>query len=198
MRLFIATVLAIIPTALFAGGISSEPTGGRTTQPIGHYDFCQLNPAECSIKSSDQKPLHLTKDLWKKLIAVNNNVNSSIKPMTDMEIYGKDEVWAYPTKGVGDCEDYALEKRRDLARKGIPLSDLLMTVVKRPNDEGHSILTVRTDLGDFVLDNLEGKVKLWSDTPYKYIKRQSTTNTGVWVSINESEERILARLAMDN
>ncbi len=23
------------------------PTGGRTTQPVGHYEFCQREPDEC-------------------------------------------------------------------------------------------------------------------------------------------------------
>jgi predicted transglutaminase-like cysteine proteinase len=176
--------------------MSAEPTGVQTSQPIGHYDFCGLNPAECSIKSNDG-PLHLTKPLWKKLIAVNNRVNTRIQPITDLDHFGKDEVWAYPNDGKGDCEDYVLEKRRELAAKGIPISDLLMTVVLQDTGDGHNVLTVRTDLGDFILDNLEGKIKLWSDTPYKYIKRQSSTNTGQWVSVNDSRgERIRAKLAL--
>ena len=76
-----------------------------------------------------------------------------IKPMNDIDIYGKDEVWAYPD-GVGDCEDYVLEKRRDLMRQGLSLANLLITVVRKPDGEGHAVLTVRTDKGDFVLDNL--------------------------------------------
>ena len=47
-----------------------------------------------------------------------------------------------------------LEKRRDLMSKGISLTDLLITVVRKPDGEGHAVLTVRTDEGDYVLDNL--------------------------------------------
>ena len=32
-----------------------------------------------------------------------------------------------------------------------------MTVVKDKNNEGHAVLTVKTDHGDFVLDNLHGR-----------------------------------------
>ena len=97
--------------------------------------------------------------------------------MNDFDIYGKDEVWAYP-RGAGDCEDYVLEKRRDLMRKGISLADLLITVVRKPDGEGHAVLTVRTDEGDYVLDNLNDAVKPWEETGYRYLKRQSTTHTG--------------------
>ena len=36
--------------AASAGAAGSQPmlTGGLTSQPIGHYEFCKANPAECS------------------------------------------------------------------------------------------------------------------------------------------------------
>ena len=105
--------------------------------------------------------------------------------MSDLDIYGKNEVWAYPDGGVGDCEDYVLEKRRALSRMGISLADLLITVLRKPDGEGHAVLTVNTDRGDYILDNLNGRVLAWTDTPYTYLKRQSTKNSGVWVKIND-------------
>ena len=103
----------------------------ETSQPIGHYEFCKLNPAECSIKLRDTGPLHLTSALRQEIVDINQLVNTAVQPMNDFDIYGKDEVWAYP-KGAGDCEDYVLEKRRELAQKGISLTDLLITVVRGP------------------------------------------------------------------
>jgi predicted transglutaminase-like cysteine proteinase len=167
-----------------AQGLQSMVTGGLTSQPIGHYEFCKVNPAECSIKLRDGGPLKLTSALWKEIVDVNKAVNISVRPMNDFDIYGKDEVWAYP-RGSGDCEDYVLEKRRDLMQKGISLSDLLITVVRKPDGEGHAVLTVRTDEGDFILDNLSDTVKPWDTTGYRYLKRQSTTHTGRWVSVRE-------------
>ncbi len=61
---------------------------------------------------------------------------------------------AYPPT-AGDCEDIALLKRRDLIEKGWPVGALLMTVVRQANGEGHAVLTVLTDRGDLVLDNLK-------------------------------------------
>lgn len=53
------------------------------------------------------------------------------------------------------------------------------------NGDGHAVLTVRTSLGEFILDNLETKVLSFADTDYTYLKRQSAENSGVWVTINE-------------
>jgi predicted transglutaminase-like cysteine proteinase len=156
--------------------------GGLTSQPIGHYELCRRMPLECATRSTDNAPLELTHAAWQQIVTVNASVNERIKPLTDKEIYGKEEYWAYPTL-FGDCEDYVLLKRRELAQTGIPLSDLLITVVRKRDGEGHAVLTVRTDRGDFVLDNLSDEVKLWSQTSYTYLKRQAANNSGRWVSI---------------
>ena len=74
----------------------------------------------------------------------------------------------------------------------LPLSNLLMTVVRKPNGEGHAVLTVRTDKGDLVLDNLTDKVRLWSETGYRYLKRQASDNTGHWVSIIGGDESLVS------
>jgi predicted transglutaminase-like cysteine proteinase len=80
-----------------------------------------------------------------------------------------------------------LEKRRLLLAAGLPVSNLLITVVRKPDGEGHAVLTVRTDAGDFILDNLSDEVKPWDRTGYRYLKRQASTNTGRWVSIRGGE-----------
>ncbi|RWG16440.1 MAG: transglutaminase [Mesorhizobium sp.] len=167
-------------------------TGGRTAQPVGHYELCQRIPIECNERTPNGSPVELTRKLWATMIQVNNSVNIRVKPRTDMEIYGVEEYWAYPDNGFGDCEDFALEKRRELMAAGVPAGDLLMTVVRQPNGDGHAVLTVRTSLGEFILDNLEPKVLAWNDTVYTYLKRQSTENSGVWVSINDGREDAVA------
>jgi predicted transglutaminase-like cysteine proteinase len=167
-------------------------TGGLTSQPIGHYEFCKANPSECNIHPRDLNPIRLTKVAWTALVDVNDHVNTTVKPMSDYEIYGKDEVWAYPDRGVGDCEDYVLEKRRELNRAGFSLADLLITVVRKPDGEGHAVLTVRTDKGDYILDNLSDHVKLWTHTPYRYLKRQAEDNTGHWVAIRSGDNMLVS------
>jgi predicted transglutaminase-like cysteine proteinase len=177
----VSFAIAIAVPGLAHAGMA---TGGLTSQPIGHYEFCKANPAECSIRPRDSGPVVMTSAVWKQIGTINESVNRSVRPMNDFDIYAKDEVWAFPDKaGVGDCEDYVLLKRRMLAAKGISLSDLLITVVRKPDGEGHAVLTVRTDKGDYILDNLSDSVKLWSATPYRFLKRQASEHTGRWVTI---------------
>lgn len=161
-------------------------TGGLTSQPIGHYEFCKANPSECQIRPVDRGPAKMDDGLWALIVRINKGVNSAVKPMNDFDLYGKDEVWAYP-KGAGDCEDYVLEKRRELSDNGVSLSNLLMTVVRKPDGEGHAVLTVRTTNGDYVLDNLTDAVRPWDQTGYRFLKRQATNHTGRWVSIREGQ-----------
>jgi len=164
-------------------------TTGRTSQPIGHYEFCKTYPAECR-PQRNAAPLQLTEARWAALVAVNERVNAAIKPVPDVEIWGRAEVWSYPDT-IGDCEDYALLKRRTLIRQGWPASSLLITVVRQTNGDGHAVLTVRTDRGDFVLDNLVAPVVLWSRTPYLFVKRQSETDSGQWVAISDDRPMLV-------
>ena len=164
-------------------------TGGRTTQPIGHYEFCQREPVECRQKTARQAPTELSRSLWAELVSINNAVNATVSPRTDMEIWGREELWSYPTN-VGDCEDYVLEKRRRLMELGVPAGDLLITVVRQRSGAGHAVLTVRTSRGEFILDNLETRVLPWADTEYSYLKRQSDVNSGTWVAIDDGRSAV--------
>jgi predicted transglutaminase-like cysteine proteinase len=175
--------------ALAAGPMA---TGGLTSQPIGHYDFCKTHRSECSIRPTNLAPATMTAALLRQLVSVTTAVNAAVKPMSDLEIYGKDEVWAYPDSGVGDCEDYVLEKRRRLMALGVPAGDLMITVVRQANGDGHAVLTVRTSNGEYILDNLEPRVLAWADTDYTYLKRQSERNSGVWVQINDGRADAVA------
>lgn len=178
-------------TTTQASGVGAMATGGLTSQPIGHYEFCQRLPAECSIRIRDRGPLVLDDAVWKMIGRVNVAVNRAVKPMSDFDIYGKEEYWAYPDQGVGDCEDYVLEKRRQLAARGISLANLLITVVRKPDGEGHAVLTVRTNRGDFILDNLHNELRPWQKTGYRFLKRQSSTHTGRWVTLREDQNMLV-------
>ncbi|ODT06225.1 MAG: transglutaminase [Mesorhizobium sp. SCN 65-20] len=166
-------------------------TNGRTTQPIGHYELCKRLPDECTQKTASNAPVELTRSLWQAMIDINNEVNAAVAPRTDMEMWGQEEVWSYPVN-AGDCEDYALEKRRRLMELGVPAGDLLLTVARQPNGEGHAVLTVRTSLGEYILDNLDTRVMAWDETVYTYLKRQSERNSGVWITINDGRADFVA------
>lgn len=130
-----------------------------------------------------------TPERLSELDEVNRLVNAAVKPVTDLEAYGVEEYWTLPTNR-GDCEDYALLKRKILIQRGWPQSALLLTVVRDELGEGHAVLTARTAQGDFVLDNKITDVRIWHATPYKYLMRQSYVNPEAWVSL---EEAILSR-----
>lgn len=165
-----------------AQAASTMLTGGLTSQPIGHFDFCKKNTSECRVKSPGVAALTGGPKTLALIKAVNERVNAAILPETDADVYGKDEVWAYPSV-AGDCEDYVLLKRRILMNRGISPANLLITVVRKPDGEGHAVLTVRTRAGDYVLDNLNDDVKPWDKTGYRFLKRQSSEHTGHWVTI---------------
>ena len=159
--------------------------GETTRAPIGWIGFCVEYDPECKTKPSTPRDVVLSAQAWKDLVRVNRWANSNIKPMTDMEHWGVVERWNYPDDGYGDCEDYVLLKRRMLMQAGWPREALLITVVRDLHGDGHAILTVKTDKGEFILDNQSDDILLWSDTGYRFVKRQSQGNPNMWVSLGE-------------
>ncbi len=93
--------------------------------------------------AQDQHRQPATGKFWASLGKVNGSVNAQVRPRTDMEMWGKEEVWSFPAE-FGDCEDYVIEKRRRLMAMGIPAGNLLITVLRQQNGDGHAVLTVRT------------------------------------------------------
>jgi predicted transglutaminase-like cysteine proteinase len=154
--------------------------------PIGWVEFCAANPGECATTPSAPRDIVLTAAALRDLVSVNRYVNDTVKPMTDLEHWGTIEKWSYPDDGYGDCEDYALLKRRLLIRAGWPREALLLTVVRDRRDEGHAVLTVKTDRGEFILDNQVEEVLPWYETGYRFIKRQSQRDPNAWVNLGDS------------
>lgn len=172
---------------------SKMVTTSQTTQPIGHYELCQRLPSECRVLRTNVVALKLNQANWTRMIDVNSAVNAMIKPVTDQEMWGKEEVWSYPAN-KGDCEDYVLLKRKLLMKAGFAENNLLITVVRQSDGSGHAVLTVSTDQGDFVLDNLRGDVRLWGETGYAFLKRQAENNSGQWVGIDDQGNPSVAAL----
>lgn len=176
--------VAVAPHAVASMKVPSMKVGAITTQPIGHYSFCKTAPDECRAAKAAPALPALTAQRWDAITGVNALVNEVVAPRTDFELHGTAELWSYPTE-MGDCEDYVLLKRRMLIERGFAAGNLLITVVRKPDGEGHAVLTVRTAHGDFVLDNLLDEVTAWSDTPYRFLKRQASHHAGRWVDIED-------------
>ncbi len=158
---------------------------GVSKAPIGWVDFCKANPADCAAAPAKAVRMRLTQARYAELDRINRMVNITVEPVTDQELYGVEEKWTYPVDGKGDCEDYVLEKRRQLIAAGWPRQALLITVVRDLKGDGHAILTVATDKGDYALDNQADDVKPWFDTGYTFIKRQSQIDQNQWVLLGD-------------
>jgi predicted transglutaminase-like cysteine proteinase len=165
-------------------------TGAAARAPIGWIEFCADLPIECKTITNAPRDVVMNNKSWTDLVRINKWVNETVKPMTDMDHWGVVEKWSYPDDGYGDCEDYALLKRRMLVDAGWPREALLMTVVREKNGNGHAVLTVKTDKGEFILDNQEEKVLLWSETSYRFVKRQSQNDQNRWVSLGDPRPTI--------
>ncbi|TPM35060.1 transglutaminase [Mesorhizobium sp. B2-3-4] len=181
-----STVFKSRSTQSSAAGLRSAAVGGSTSVPYGWIDFCHRRPKECKVPAMPAATVKLTARNLGILKRINLKANNYIKPVSNFEHWGTTmDHWDYPVDGKGDCKVYALYKRKLLMEAGFPRQALLMTVVRDLDNEGHTILTVKTDKGDLVLDNLVNDIRPWNATGYYFLKRQSQQNPSIWVSVNQ-------------
>jgi predicted transglutaminase-like cysteine proteinase len=206
----IRTAFSVFAVALFAMGsgfaaagtmkVSSSdvelayaPVYGKTLPPIGFVEFCARNKSRCDPAGSSKRAT-INEAFWQKLEQVNTEVNSSIEPISDQDLYAVPERWDYPV-GAGDCEDYVLLKKRHLQDIGFPQESLLITVVLDEVGEGHAVLTVTTTEGDYILDNRRNEILRWSATSYRFLKRQSQEDPRIWVALSEAGRTSIVQAA---
>lgn len=175
----------LAPTQASALRATFAAVGKATSVPFGWVDLCQRDRSECAVQPLPALDVNLLPAAFREIDRINRWVNASIAPVTDVENYGVEDFWTFPDNGKGDCEDYVLLKRRMLMEHGFPRQALLITVVKDLEGEGHAILTIKTNRGEFVLDNKTDAIRPWSETGYRFVKRQSQENPNVWVSLGE-------------
>jgi len=132
----------------------------------------------------------LRKMIWdaqsrRRVEAINQAVNAAIIEQPDIVTYGLEDYWAIPTlvgkDRFGDCEDYALMKRRDLIAAGVAPDALTIAIVRTQSNSMHAVLLIATDRGDFVLDNLDGAIRAWTETSYHWVERQVPGSSFAWV-----------------
>lgn len=171
------------PTSAGAVEASYASVGQETSVPYGWVDFCRRYEGECNDERLAPADINLSAKALREIARINRWVNAHVEPLSDMDHWGLVDRWDYPLDGKGDCEDYALLKRKMLIELGFPRQALLMTVVKDESQEGHAILTLKTNRGEFVLDNLNDDMKPWTAAAYRFVKRQSQENPNVWVML---------------
>lgn len=146
-----------------AGMVSAEPAVSATLAWMGRGEREQL----------------------KLLNQINQAVNREVKKASDLDLYGQPEYWSLPRlvngKLYGDCEDYALEKRRQLLAAGVPESALSLAVAVTARGESHAVLMISLKSGDWVLDNLTPWATPWEDLNYRWVQRQ-VPGTALWTT----------------
>ncbi len=157
--------------------------GGLTTSPAAFAVFCNSYPDQC-MSNGTSELLHLDTLRWQEMVDVNALVNRRIHPRPDAP--GAD-VWELGVTS-GDCDEFAVEKRRELLSRGWPSAALSLAVAYVANGQAHLVLTIRTDRGDFVLDNLRTGVLSSERTGYRWLMRQSTLHPRLWVRVNGTRD----------
>lgn len=189
--LVLATSMALVAPA-GAQNLAALPQIGAIAiqsgpaRPIAAWTiFCARYTTECAIASDEPERITLTPTVWQTIVSVNRRVNKGLNAVTDQDHWNAADRWDLGEDGSGDCEDFQLLKRRMLAEGGLPRRAMRMTVVIDEKGEGHAVLTILTDRGDFVLDNKSNAVLPWGQTGYTFIKRERTDAPG-WIALGRS------------
>lgn len=169
------TVAALLPPAAAAAPMA---TGAPAVPPTGFVGFCARHLPDCAGAAAAAGPVALTDERRRQLDDVQAEINRSIRPREDPA-----HVWDYPVDGTGDCNKFALAKRRALRALGWPSDALLLATALTETGEGHLVLVAHTSGGDLVLDNRLAPVVDWTRLPYHWLSRQSERLPTQWVTI---------------
>lgn len=181
--------LALVAALGLAAPLTSEAASSKSTShivarkaiaaPEGASGLCHQHAWACK-KGGGTMPDRSVLNLAGQ---INATVNRRVRPVSDRQQYGVEEVWALPTTRGGDCEDFALLKKKELIAAGVRPQDLLIATVLDRKRGSHAVLVLRTSSGDFVLDNLNSRIKPWRDTGYSFIRMQNPQNPDRWVAV---------------
>ncbi|WP_257623434.1 transglutaminase-like cysteine peptidase [Rhizobium sp. B21/90] len=165
-----------------AKGIGAAVThileGDRALAPFASVVFCLQQPDQC--KDTGGANVVMLDDVHRRqLTDVNSSVNRAIRPVNDPA--GTD-VWSVDV-AQGDCEDFALTKRKHLLALGWSSRALRIAVARTSAGEGHAVLIAKTSEGDLVLDNRTSRIKDWRSTDLRWIMFQSENGPQQWVGL---------------
>ncbi len=169
----LGTPVSATGTAFIQSAVASPPPSGAQ-QLCRQYSWACAQKASSSLSSSQE--LKIVKQ-------INSRVNRSTREVTDQSQYKTREFWALPTSLGGDCEDFALLKKRDLIKAGIDPRRLLLATVLDTRRNAHAVLVYRSSQGDLVLDNLTNRIKPWAATRYLFLRMQDPNQPRNWVGV---------------
>ena len=152
------------------------------TAPYAFHDYCKVNVEDCTINYNEPEAFVMTEEIWTLINKINVKVNKQILDVSDMDKHGKNDVWEIPADNIGDCEDHVLAKRMLLKQAGLPHRAMRITVVLDTTGQGHAVLMIRTDEGDYILDNLVDHIaKVEDRKEYAFIKREDGNGYWIWM-----------------
>lgn len=125
-------------------------------------------------------PVAVGKDALELSRAINRDVNAEVPEISDRRQYGREDVWTLPSVRGGDCEDFALAKKKRLIEAGVPAGAVLIATVLDRQRKPHAVLVLRARAGDFVLDNLTDRMLPWHRTGYSFLRMQNPTAPRKW------------------
>lgn len=184
-RLVALTLFATIAFMTFANasgqnGPSFLPTTVSVVAPSGAMNICWTYEWACAESAQSGE---LTSQNLTLVHQINKNVNSRVREVADSSQYNQAEFWSLPTARGGDCEDFALLKKRELIRYGIDPKRLLLATVLDRKRNAHAVLVLRSDRGDYVLDNLTNDILDWRTTRYTFLRMQNPNAPRSWVGV---------------
>lgn len=165
--------------------------------PKAYHAMCAREPKLCMYDRQAGRsagvgpPAPMSKARWAQLLQINDRLNTRIRSVADQHNYGVSDYWTIGQE-TGDCEDYIIAKKQALIAAGWAADQLLYAVVEGRYSEYHAVLIARTDWGDYVLDNLTGRIAPWEKTRYRFIIRQSAANPHAWVHVAEAAAGVSA------
>lgn len=179
--------LAVAATSLVAAGDQAAASqdaflSARMTvsSPAGANNLCSRYAWACSRSAAPTRVSGAGLDL---ALRINRQINREVRSISDQGQYGRTEHWALPTARGGDCEDFALIKKKRLIEAGLDPQMLLIATVLDRGRNAHAVLVMRTAQGDFVLDNLRDEVLHWRRTGYTYLRMQDPANPSRWTAV---------------
>ncbi|WP_170570403.1 transglutaminase-like cysteine peptidase [Ruegeria atlantica] len=183
-RMVVVSALALGSLSVVSAANASEgryiKSVAASPPPSGARQLCRQYSWACSTKAS----VAMSNQQEMRIIQrVNRQVNATTRSVTDRSQYRTAERWALPTSRGGDCEDFALLKKRDLIRAGVDPSKLLIATVLDTKRNSHAVLVYRSAAGDLVLDNLTNQIKPWSATRYLFLRMQNPSKPSSWVGV---------------
>jgi predicted transglutaminase-like cysteine proteinase len=195
-RSLVGSAAAAVVAIFTVSAVSAAPSattmreGGYALAPFSFVKFCLDYPSDCP-KSAGPGRIRLTSAHMAELASVNRAVNAAIQPTPDTSAM---RFWKLNVS-AGDCNEFAVEKRHELIRRGWPAAALALTVAKTSWGEGHLVVTVRTDQGDLVLDNLRSTIIPWQKAGYDWIMHQSEANPQFWVDLDGGQAGTISAAA---